>query len=80
MEATAVHALEQDYVPTGIHDRAGDRDPGLAGHVDDRHHHLFRALMGETLTLGDVHCAIQLRGMRGIVLQPVVAINDRLTT
>src|SRR5258708_10127350 len=33
MEATAVHALEQNYVPTGIHDRAGDRDPSLAGHV-----------------------------------------------
>ena len=31
MEAAAVHAFDQDHMPAGIHDRAGDRDPGLAG-------------------------------------------------
>ena len=55
MEATAVHAFEQDHVPAAIHDRTGDRDPGLVGHVDGRHHDLLRALMCETLALGDIH-------------------------
>jgi hypothetical protein len=55
MEAATVHAFEQDHVPAGIHDRTGDRDPGLAGHVDGRRHDLLRALMGEALALGDIH-------------------------
>jgi hypothetical protein len=29
MEAATVHSFEQDHVPAGIHDRTGDRDPGL---------------------------------------------------
>jgi hypothetical protein len=28
-QAAAVHSFEQDHVPAGIHDRTGDRDPGL---------------------------------------------------
>jgi hypothetical protein len=55
MEAATVHSFEQDHVPAGIHDRTGDRDPGLVGHVDGRHHDLLRALMREALALGDIH-------------------------
>ena len=55
MEAAAVHAFEQDHVSAGIDDRTGDGDPGLAGHVDGRRHHLLRALMCEALALGDIH-------------------------
>jgi hypothetical protein len=29
MQAPTVHSFEQDHVPAGIHDRTGDRDPGL---------------------------------------------------
>jgi len=80
MKATTVHALVQNHVPAGIHNGTGDRDPGLVGHVDDCRHHLFRTWVCEVLALGHIHCEIQLRGMRGIALQHVVAINDRLTT
>src|SRR5882757_8843214 len=55
MEATTVHPFEQDHVPAGIHDRAGDRDPGLVGHVDGGRHDLLRAPMREALALGDIH-------------------------
>ena len=55
METTTVHAFEQHHVPAGIHDRAGDRDPGLVGHVDRRRHDLLRTLMREALALGDIH-------------------------
>ena len=55
MKATTVHALEQDHVAAGIHDRTRDRDSGLAGHVDGRRHDLLRALMREALALGDIH-------------------------
>ncbi len=57
MEATAIHAFEQDHVPAGVHDRTGDRDPTLVGHVDGRRHDLFRALMCEALALGNIHSA-----------------------
>ena len=78
VEAAAVHALEQDQVPAGIGDRAGDRDPGLARHVDGRRHHLLRALMRQALALGDIHCReIRLRGTGRIVRQPVGAIKDQ---
>ena len=67
METTAVHAFEQDHVPAGIHDRARDRDPGLAGHVDRRRHDLLRALMREALALGDIHSrSPNLRRTRGV--------------
>jgi hypothetical protein len=55
MKATTIHAFEQDHVPAGINDRTGDCDPSLASHVDGRRHDLLRALMGETLALGDIH-------------------------
>ena len=55
MKAAAVHAFEQDDVAAGIHDRTGDRDPGLVGHLDGRRHDLLRALMRQALALGDIH-------------------------
>jgi hypothetical protein len=77
VEATAVHAFEQDHVPAGIHDRTGDRDPGLVGHVDGRHHHLLRALMCEALALGDIHSGESRVGKdRWIVRQRVAAIKQ----
>jgi hypothetical protein len=51
MEATVIHAFEQHHVPAGVHDRTGDRDPCLVGHVDSRRHDLLSALMCEALAL-----------------------------
>ena len=77
MEAAAVHAFEQDHVPAGIHDRTGDRDPGLAGHVDGRRHDLLRALMREALALGDIHAeAPELRAMRRTVRRHAITIKE----
>jgi hypothetical protein len=77
MESPAVHAFEQDHVPAGIHDRTGDRDPGLAGHVDGRRHDLLGALMGEALAFGDIHCRSPRREEHAwIVRQHVAAIKQ----
>ncbi len=32
VEAAAVHSLDQDHMPAGVHNGAGDRDVRLAGH------------------------------------------------
>ncbi len=55
MEAAAVHSFDQDHMPAGIHDGAGDRDVGLAGQFDRRRHDLLRALTRRALALGDKH-------------------------
>ena len=57
VEAAAVHALEQDHVPAGIDDGAGDGDAGLAGHVDGGRHHLLGALVRQALALDHIHSA-----------------------
>jgi hypothetical protein len=55
VEAAAIHAFEQDQVPTGVDDGTGNGKPGLARQLNGRRHYAFGALMREALAIGDVH-------------------------